>query len=501
LSLGPPNGPEIARHRLPKLLLHPELSRHASNAGFDYFTTILHYGTKVAGLQILPPTWVPPYAALPASIYENWRSEPKAGLARARSQLNLDDAAALVSARGKHAIIVRSSAVGEGLDDRGLYKSIRLAADATIDQVVGAIEEVFRHFAEQARHSAMGICLQRFVQPEFAGHVSNEVRLSATRNQWKYGLEAPTFVPERGLNSKFAPTPDENLPLTLASQNGVGPILRRLCHWVNVRIDGRSHLEWCAAKGRLWLVQLDLESPTSAGINPHAMPAARIVAGLKAEPAPVGVFDLYRIQDDPPWRKLRNVRDFWTSAELPRHQLFYATGDVLTKALANRGGTAALTKEINALTGGRAVLRTDCKDPQIKPFNLPRTNTVDGATASRWIGTTLQQMKAKDIAASDVAIILHRYIPARAAAWTYYSPGDEFVRIDCLWGLPDGLQFLSHDSFQVDARTGRRACRRGALQARLPSGARRRHMALRPRGTSVWSRSGALARCAAIASA
>ncbi len=63
-------------------------------------------------------------------------------------------------------------------------------------------------------------------------------------------------------------------------------------------------------------------------------------------------------------------------------------------------------------------------------------------------------MFAKGVAANEIAIILHRYIPARAAAWTYYSPGDDFVQIDCLWGLPDGLQFLPHDTLQIDARTG-----------------------------------------------
>jgi predicted house-cleaning noncanonical NTP pyrophosphatase (MazG superfamily) len=100
------------------------------------------------------------------------------------------------------------------------------------------------------------------------------------------------------------------------------------------------------------------------------------------------------------------------------------------------------------------VLRTDCCDPKIDPYNLPRTYTVDGATAATWVADKLTELGSKGIAAADIAIILHRYIPARAAAWTYYSPGDQIVLIDGLWGLADGLQFLSHDSFQVDARTG-----------------------------------------------
>ncbi|WP_438273866.1 hypothetical protein [Nitrobacter sp.] len=166
------------------------------------------------------------------------------------------------------------------------------------------------------------------------------------------------------------------------------------------------------------------------------------------------IFSLYRVQNDSPWRKLRNVRDFWTGAEPPHHRLFFATGDKLEAVLGSCGGAARIAKEIDALTGGRAVLRTDCFNAAVRTFNLPRTHTVDGATATDWVRKTLKAMVAKGAAANEIAIILHRYIPARAAAWTYYSLGDDFVQIDCLWGLPDGLQFLPHDTLQVDARSG-----------------------------------------------
>jgi hypothetical protein len=151
---------------------------------------------------------------------------------------------------------------------------------------------------------------------------------------------------------------------------------------------------------------------------------------------------------------LRNVRDFWTEGEPPRHRLFFARGDEITKTLTRKGGTTRIAAEIDALTAGRAVLRTDTLNPAIKPMNLPRTFTVDGTTAVQWLPDALATMRRKGAADDEVAFILHRYIPARAAAWTFYAVGDDFVQIDALWGLPDGLQFLSHDTYQVDARTG-----------------------------------------------
>lgn len=447
--------PARARRHPQGLLIHPALASQPSDAQLDYSTMALHYGTKVAGLGILPPAWVPPYVAVPVWGFEDWATEHEGWVARILHKgLSLEVALQLASENGRYPVIVRSSAVGEELEDRGLYKSLRLDAGAGMDQLAAKIDEIYRDFQARAHHSAIGICLQRYVPCELAGHVSNEVRVSATRNQWTYGIEAPAFAPERGLNSKFADAPDVQLPLTLTSPSGISAILRRICHWVNVRIDGRSHLEWCAGNGRFWIVQLDQESPTSLGVDPHAMPNPRGATRYGAEPVADGVFTPYRIEDDSPWRKLSYLRDFWTGAEPPRYRLFFATGDAIGAALQREGGAAGLAAEIDLLTGGRSVLRTDCKAPSVKPFNLPRTNTVDGATAAAWLAATLAKLSAMGAADNEIAIILHRYIPAGAAAWTYYSPGDEIVRIDSLWGLPDGLQFLSHDSFEVDARTG-----------------------------------------------
>ncbi len=437
------------------LLVHPSFTTADDSPSLDFFSTILQYGTKVAGLQILAPAWVPPYVALPAWLSEEWTADATGWVARARRKgVNLERAAVLLAADPSQAIIVRSSAVGEGLNDRGLYRSVSLPVGAPFESLVAAIEEIYSHFATHDRHPAMGICLQRYMAPDFAGHVSNEIHASASRNQWKFGIESPVFAPDRGLNSKFAAPPDEMAPLALKSQRDISPTLRRACHWINLRIDGRSHLEWCAAKGRLWIVQLDQESPTSLGVNPHVMPAARAVTPVAESSTAKPIFTLYRVQDDPPWGKLRNVRDFWTGAEPPRHRLFFATGDKLETILNGRNGDARLAQEVDALTGGCAVLRTDCSNAAVRAFNLPRTHTVDGADAAKWVCDTLQAMAAKGAAASEIAIILHRYIPARAAAWTYYSLGEDYVQVDCLWGLPDGLQFLPHDTLQIDARTG-----------------------------------------------
>jgi hypothetical protein len=217
-------------------------------------------------------------------------------------------------------VIVRSSAVGEGLEDRGLYRSICLDAGAALDQLAAIIEEIFKDFCgEGSAQCDRNLPAAPCAGPSLLGMSPNERHLSPTRHQWKYMIELPAVGTESGLNSKFAQAPDEQLPLALSSLNDIGPALRRICHWVNLRVDGLSHLEWCAASGRIWIVQLDQESPTSRGVNPHVMPDGRGATRSGAGSVSGGVFTLYRFEDDVRWRKLRNLRDFWTGAEQPRH--------------------------------------------------------------------------------------------------------------------------------------------------------------------------------------
>lgn len=57
----------------------------------------------------------------------------------------------------------------------------RIPAGATLSEVTAALEEIYSEWLEKGRHVNMGVCVQRYVSPEMSGHVSNELRLSATR--------------------------------------------------------------------------------------------------------------------------------------------------------------------------------------------------------------------------------------------------------------------------------------------------------------------------------
>lgn len=51
-----------------------------------------------------------------------------------------------------------------------------------------------------------------------------------------------------------------------------------------------------------------------------------------------------------------------------------------------------------------------------------------------------------------LCLIAHHFIPSAASAWARAEPGSRVVRIESLWGIPEGLYWYSHDTFEVDTQ-------------------------------------------------
>ena len=50
-------------------------------------------------------------------------------------------------------------------------------------------------------------------------------------------------------------------------------------------------------------------------------------------------------------------------------------------------------------------------------------------------------------------LIAHHFVPATAAAWCQARPDHRRVRIESLWGLPEGLYWYAYDAYDVDTQT------------------------------------------------
>lgn len=439
MNAGPPGTPAILRP--------PD-----GTGWFDNPAIIGLVGRKARGLSLFPGAWRPPLVVL--------TSETHAGWARgwARSDAVLAEAAAAIELASREwrqdwprGLILRSSADTETLEDRGANESVRLAADFGAPQVEEALGTMFRSFGERAALGHLAVVVQPLVGEGSMGHLSNERRVSKTVNQWLWERLSPDTDQGR-LNSQRDNVPDPFAPLA-ARPGSLERAFGAVGRWVTGLGRGPAHLEWVHDGQTLWLLQIDFEhEQPDDGVDPNAW--LREADHLRTGTLPPGSL-LTAVDLDPasvpgPWRKVENVRRFAAARREPYPPLATIAGDRLLEALAS--GREALEADLDAFAHGRIVCRTDCRMEGIDRENLPRTNTVSSASAVDHMLGFLNRMAGTGATPGDICFLAHKFIPARSGAWASANPASPIVRVDALWGVPDGLQYLPHDTFDVDVR-------------------------------------------------
>lgn len=407
-------------------------------------------GAKAAGLAILPRTWTPPFIVVSCDLYTNWA----AASIEDRSSMLASVSASIADHCTRHwsawswGLALRSSASNETLRERGSFESRELPADFSADSILRIIELIYRDFQLYQTSGEIAVIVQARVTPSIVGHLSNERRVSITINQWMW--EAEQLGDGQGrFNSQRDTPPPEDGPLLLGdvAEEGVVARLKQVARWCTALNAGRTHLEWGVAAGNLWLFQLDFEDDQpDIGVDPSELLRTTDTspAGSPLRDSP---FEPVSVTKQTGWPKVDKIGALVAGRSDPYPQLYSATGQAFRQA---RLRQRDLMADIEAIAKGRAVCRTDCVSGAIPQLNLPRTNTVSSAAALDFLIATLDSLCDKGARAEEVCFILHKFIPARTAAWAMARPGTQVVLVDALWGLPDGLQYLPHDTFEFD---------------------------------------------------
>lgn len=413
------------------------------------------FGRKAAGLYLFPHKWTLPFVLLDSSAHENWRSWSQ----HKRASWARDMAIAINEALGHFratysreadGIWIRSSSVEEGLGQRGQLES-RHFTKLTGAGLQSFAEALFT--ADPAEVGKIALIGQLSVRPDRRIHLSNERRCSKTKNEWLISQALPNnvFVPPEGCNSIKARTLDEEAELRIPPgefDRDLRSILRGVGKWANKRFDNRVHFEIVVSGSRVVLVQVDTEE-ARGGVDPRRLP----LEFRSGDPTAARILKRYSISVPTPFKKLTNVADFQTTAYDPPHRLFYVTAATIAEAFESQVDDE-LRNEIDAITGGRLVIREDVAGGTGPGFNLHRTDTIDAEKAVRTFHERLRYWQSQGQDLNQVCFILHGFIPARASAWAMYSHADKRIRIHALWGLPDGLQFLTPDEYEWDLATG-----------------------------------------------
>lgn len=389
-------------------------------------------GGKALGLLHIPVSWVPPFVVLTKHFRELWDRSSSASVAV--TKLPSEETAVLdrfveMARSTNRRILVRSNSPREtGFSSRGAFRSIPTSYDAP--ELFQAVDNVLKQDPQ------LLATLQLAIEPALPGHMSNERRVSPRRSLWLVEDSDGRFQQERieAARREQAPT-----LLAAASESEVLDVLRQLGGYLQTCGEGYFHCEWVWDRERVWIVQADpVQLPS------EDLPANRYIRGadlwpFKFSPRWAGLKHFSSVEAGK-WRKLRRPKIF-EMCGLPTADVYLISGDDWK----NGGGAAnkELAADLEVLCQHLVVVRCDVNDENYTflPTSPPSKNPKVLLSFMEEVFTN------KQVPDSDWAFLIAHLVPARVSAMVQAFPAAERVRIDALWGFPDGLLHFPHDSY------------------------------------------------------
>jgi predicted house-cleaning noncanonical NTP pyrophosphatase (MazG superfamily) len=412
-------------------------------------------GLKAVGLVNLPITWTPPFIVITTAAFKLWKESSSIGELRKSLAFGL---APILGAEPRR-LIVRSSASAENIDCRGWLESVVCAA--TCDDVLRGADKVWARANNTPKIVAdgFGLVVQQFKAAKLHGHLSNERRVSRNRDVWLCEVETPmagAATKAIRFRAKTRSRKMESPSMLCSSQWQLIQWLKNVARWCLAGID-RNHLEWVWDGEHLWIVQRDTEKEVR-GDRPACSPILRPL--LRLEPPKLKLFS--KGDETTRWKKTESLRIF-ANAGLEVAQLYVLQDPRTLSEMAAGKISAGLKTDLTALLESPIVFRTDFltedKMPKLLSTRSDTLSSFDQATA--WLMDKAQKIVSEGIAPQEFCFIGHRYIPARSAAICLAYPDRPQVRIDAIWGFPDGLLCFPHDTFHVSAEG------RGKIERRI----------------------------------
>lgn len=398
-------------------------------------------GWKALGLSALPIEWAPSFFVVSAQCFERqipfdtvngWVSDSQTRLALALGA----------------PLMIRSSGTAETLGDRGsLISSLCTSSD-----VAAAVEDLRAKIPESSRPGVHWI-VQQAVNTQRKGHLSNERRVSREPRDWVVEFESTDdrrgYAVSIGIRTWREGWEPSSLDLSCASETEITLRLRQVAKWA-LRYSRRIHFEWVWDGKILWIVQADAAEPVG-GIDPTSLLPLRIPAGQVGR---LQVFGLAEANHYERYSKLRNAalyRQF--GYDMP--QFYLASHRSTIERLLSGEISPEMEQDLAELISRPLIIRTDGPSiPQDKREMLPRSDPLATPDeAKQWLLNTFRaEINALELLNHELSLIAHHFIPSVASAWARAEPGSRIVRIESLWGIPEGLYWYSHDTFEVDTR-------------------------------------------------
>lgn len=392
-------------------------------------------GLKAYGLASIPSEWTKPYFIISGS-------EPYSTVA-------IEEAFSLANINPHSRVLVRSSGIDETLDRRGTL----ISAPCHPSHIAAKIAQLSSDESLTRHSGVIHWVIQELVQTQAKGHLSNERRLNRDLRDWVVEVEpsASNQAETHRIairNWRDATMPESRSLLCTYRENYINR-LEDVARWTYAR-KIRVHFEWVWDGATLYVVQADPCEHVSHGVMPETL--VKVPTGT-VNVGDLRVFRLANQTDFTKYRKLGNAGIYHELGyEMPS---FYILDCQSTIEEILKGGefTADVIADLEYLTMRPLVIRTDGLDiPEVNRQMLPRSDELRSSdSAKQWL---IERFRAfvvdGDLESCQLCLLAHHFIPAVASAWCQADPSARRVRIESLWGIPEGLYWYAHDVFDVD---------------------------------------------------
>lgn len=398
-------------------------------------------GHKAFGLSALPRAWTTPF------IVVSSRSRPSvATLTTALSRAGIAEDAKL---------LVRSSGVEESIDQRGGLQS-KDCTLADLGATIRSLEELIP--ADQTVHWVV----QTHLLCEAKGHLSNERRIARDKRDWVTELEAAPLHPAEIHPISIRTWRDNRPPVVetmrCSHREAISECISVVARWTYERLV-RVHFEWVWDGRTLYLVQADPCDVPQRGRDPRSLVKEVIDGETSIEP--LEVFRRATEADFAKYRKLSNAA-IYKRLGYDIVPFFVLDDSAEIKQIIEHGSCGdAIKRDLQKLTSRALVIRTDgIETPKHLREMLPRSDELRGASsAEQWLVGDFRDKvlkptsEGKCLAESGLCLLAHHFVPAVASAWCQAFPDQRRVRIESLWGIPEGLYWYAYDVHDVDTQT------------------------------------------------
>jgi predicted house-cleaning noncanonical NTP pyrophosphatase (MazG superfamily) len=408
-------------------------------------------GQKAAGLSLLPGAWVPKWISVPLDTC-------KAAI-EGRIEWRVIADLIVLEFVGANKLIVRSSSPDEVLEARGMYDSE--VTNCIAHDLVEVLQRIVMQVdvAHPESHVPnQPVCaplVQVYLDRHILGHLSNEYRHAQRNVDFLYEIEEIDehrsfyLLKEVGKPGSFrldrpVSSVDARQCISVApSRSSLLAGIEQMGKWI-AHQKLRAHVEWVVDRGRLYVVQLDLDS-CAPSIKPMSQYQSScdspVIQGLS-------FFTQIELQQQK-YAHLKKTRSHHLLSRVGAFVPPIYVAEHLSELDWNEEKLPSqIAQDIALLCESPLILRFDVPSVNLDWTNLPTLGPSNNSDElSRKTHESIKKLLLRNIPLDQITLVAHHFIAARASAWSSASPDSDLVRVDATWGLPDGLQTFAHDTY------------------------------------------------------